>query len=272
MSQPAITLLPSLAAWSLTGAGARDFLQGYVTSDLNGLQPDRWHVTAFCTIKGRVLATAYVTGSASEVTLVMPREMIDPLLASLKKFLAFARGCKLARSQKHVQGCIGHVPEHSDFTAVALPGRALLSMRLGHGKATDKDDVLWRWHEIEAGFAQVQRGTSESFLPQMLGLDVLGAVSDSKGCYLGQEVVTRASHRGKVKRRLVRASWRGEPEVDVGQTLHDSHHRERGVLVAFAPDPESPEKTDGLAVISGDSASEWQISGQRLQMDDSHNL
>jgi folate-binding Fe-S cluster repair protein YgfZ len=39
----------------------------------------------------------------------------------------------------------------------------------------------------------------------MLGLPNLGAVSFSKGCYLGQEVVARAEHRGNVKRKLRRA-------------------------------------------------------------------
>ena len=51
----------------------------------------------------------------------------------------------------------------------------------------------------------------EQFLPQMLGLDTAGAVDFDKGCYLGQEIVARAQHRGEVKRRLVTFTFEGPP-------------------------------------------------------------
>jgi folate-binding protein YgfZ len=43
--------------------------------------------------------------------------------------------------------------------------------------------------------------TSGAFLPQMLGLQAIGALSFSKGCYPGQEVIARTRHLGKLKRR-----------------------------------------------------------------------
>ncbi len=45
--------------------------------------------------------------------------------------------------------------------------------------------------------------TSEKFIPQMLGYEQIGAVSFSKGCYPGQEIVARARYLGKVKRKPV---------------------------------------------------------------------
>jgi folate-binding protein YgfZ len=45
--------------------------------------------------------------------------------------------------------------------------------------------------------------TSEKFIPQMLGYEDIGAVSFSKGCYPGQEIVARTRYLGKVKRRPI---------------------------------------------------------------------
>ena len=46
--------------------------------------------------------------------------------------------------------------------------------------------------------------TSGAFVPQMLNLDLLDAISFSKGCYTGQEIVARTQHLGRIKRRLGR--------------------------------------------------------------------
>ena len=79
----------------------------------------------------------------------------------------------------------------------------------------------------------LEAATSGTFLPQMLALDELGAVSFTKGCYLGQEVVARAQHRGKVKRRLTHLEWSGAPP-SVGEEIRDGSGRGLGIVVAAA--------------------------------------
>ena len=59
--------------------------------------------------------------------------------------------------------------------------------------------------------------TCESFVAQMLNLDLIGGISFSKGCYTGQEIIARTQHLGRIKRRMSRlrlpsASWAiGQP-------------------------------------------------------------
>lgn len=60
----------------------------------------------------------------------------------------------------------------------------------------------WDWLNIRAGKIQIVKKTSNLYTPQMLNLDLTGAVSFKKGCYPGQEVITRTQYRGKIKRRL----------------------------------------------------------------------
>jgi folate-binding protein YgfZ len=69
---------------------------------------------------------------------------------------------------------------------------------------------VWQSACIDAGLVVVTEATAERFLPQMLGLVTLDAVDFDKGCYLGQEVVARAQHRGQVKRQLVRLHGRAD--------------------------------------------------------------
>jgi tRNA-modifying protein YgfZ len=81
----------------------------------------------------------------------------------------------------------------------------------------DPADLAWRLADIRAGMPQVYAATSEQFVAQMLNLDLLDAISFTKGCYTGQEIIARTQHLGRIKRRLSRlalpsGSWSiGQP-------------------------------------------------------------
>jgi folate-binding protein YgfZ len=68
---------------------------------------------------------------------------------------------------------------------------------------SDALDLQWQAAELRAGLPYIQAQTRESFLPQQLNLDLLGALSYDKGCYIGQEVVARAK-RAPTRRRMYR--------------------------------------------------------------------
>jgi hypothetical protein len=64
-------------------------------------------------------------------------------------------------------------------------------------------DTEWKLALIQAGIPTIEAATTEKYTPHMLNLDCLGAISFSKGCYTGQEVVARTEHLGRSKRRLM---------------------------------------------------------------------
>ena len=93
-------------------------------------------------------------------------------------------------------------------------------MRMGTSRLVERREV---WLTAD---------TSGRFLPQMIGLDRIGAVSFSKGCYLGQEVVARAQHLGEVKRKLSALDWSGiAPSPG---TVVEADGRNAGTVVAVA--------------------------------------
>ena len=69
----------------------------------------------------------------------------------------------------------------------------------------------------------INKESSEKFIPQMLNLDILNAVSFSKGCYTGQEVVARVQHRGKIKQRMFKIKTNSENPISAGSEIcHES--------------------------------------------------
>ena len=87
-----------------------------------------------------------------------------------------------------------------------LPGNASFEIDAATDAALDAR-VRWDLALIERREVWLAADTAGEFLPQMIGLDEIGAVSFSKGCYLGQEVVARAQHLGEVKRKLAALDW-----------------------------------------------------------------
>lgn len=76
----------------------------------------------------------------------------------------------------------------------------------------------WLQLDVASGIPWIRAASSETFVPQMVNLELVGGVNFKKGCYPGQEVVARSEYRGKVKRRMFAGMCSGplpEPGTDV---------------------------------------------------------
>ncbi len=60
----------------------------------------------------------------------------------------------------------------------------------------------WILQDIRAGIPEIWLETKETFLPHPLNLPALNAVSFTKGCYCGQEIIARMQYLGNIKRGL----------------------------------------------------------------------
>jgi folate-binding protein YgfZ len=77
----------------------------------------------------------------------------------------------------------------------------------------------WDWLTIRAGVPVVLPATQETFVLQMINLDLIGGVSFKKGCYPGQEIVARMHYLGKLKRRMYLAHIESELPPQAGDEL-----------------------------------------------------
>jgi tRNA-modifying protein YgfZ len=232
--------LPHLGVIRAQGDEARKFLQGQLTNDFGLLGPSDARLAAFCSAKGRMLATFVgFEREPGDVLLVTPR---DTLAATLKRLSMFVLRAKVkltdASDQFALHGLAGSAADaatsglqpwgkrrEGDADLVRLypadgQARALRVAPVGDAVTETLALSTWLWGEVRSGIAQVTTPIVDAFVPQMLNYESVGGVNFKKGCYPGQEVVARSQFRGTLKRRafIVHA----DAQLQAGQEVFDA--------------------------------------------------
>lgn len=88
--------------------------------------------------------------------------------------------------------------------------------------STPSSQNLWQQLDVQAGLPWVTNATQDLFIAQTLNLDLIGAVSFTKGCYPGQEVVARAHYRGTLKRRMYLGHIDQAIEIDLASDIFNA--------------------------------------------------
>lgn len=247
---PQAFLLPALRALTVSGEDARGFLQNQLSSDLGAVSATRGQLSAWHDPKGRVLAFLRVLPAPEGFFLVMHSSLVESVERRLRMFVLRARvvleaGPALrgmrAEDFADLAGSLG-LPAGDEplnavcteaFSALRMPGQSGWLV-VGEPGATGapRDDAAataWAYAETEAGLPEIYAETSGQFVAQMLNLDDLGAVSFTKGCFPGQEIVARTHYLGRVKRRMRLLHAAGDPPAP-GDALEDS----AGIVVRAA--------------------------------------
>ncbi len=180
------THLPYLAAVSVRGEDAGSFLQAQLTADLEPLEPGRSCLAAYCEPRGNVLAVLRVEKRENGYLLLMAKSLREGVIKRLGMYVLRARVEFEALDDAVVARVTGEAPEYD-----------LAGASDGPGSGNSED---WRAGELRRGLSWLGADTAGQFLPQMLGLDRLGAVSFKKGCFPGQEIIARLRYLGKLKR------------------------------------------------------------------------
>lgn len=185
------------------GPEAATFLQGQLTQDVARLQAGEPLLAAWCNPKGRVIVILRLLQLGNDaIGLLLPADMTERALQRLTMYRLRAK---------------------VDFTVEDDGWQQLID------PAAIEPAALF-----SAGIATIDANNSEEHTPHMLNLDKLDAISFSKGCYTGQEVVARTEHLGKSKRRLMRYRVAGS-SVKVGDKVSDGE-RNVGEVVNVAND------------------------------------
>jgi folate-binding protein YgfZ len=210
--------LTHLGLIQLEGIDARQFLQGQVTCDVGLLSNNNSIFGAKCTPKGRTLTNFQLHEICDDkLLMIMHRSLIDLVIKDLSKYAAFYKVTLIDATELYAIFGLVNVTLDYQFDVSSSfsykDGRELVAVSGNH--ATDLWNELskistvagynsWETLNIQSGIPILQKETSGSFVPQMLNLDYLDAISFSKGCYTGQEVVARMRYLGKLKRKMYR--------------------------------------------------------------------
>jgi hypothetical protein len=273
-SGPGITWLSDWGIAAFAGTDVLAFLQGYLTSDAHALEHETLKPTALCNLKGRVVVNGWAYAPAPGVSLIHHASLSGALAGLLTLYLRFSK-TKLSdrTSQTLIFGALDLPPIAGALRCDERRQLVLCDSVTAATTITSQHPsiarAVWDAAMIADGIALLTDATRDTFLPQMLDLPRLGAVSFAKGCYLGQEVVARAQHRGQVKRHLSRVTWQGETEPAPGSELVDGSARVRGQVVMACTLPHgdtlaaasTPRAGAALAVLQEETAFPLQTSG-----------
>lgn len=200
------------AAVKIWGPDARDFLNDLVTAKIDPLEPDaRWW--ALLSPQGKVQAEGLVGVAEDAFWLDIARAFREPFLKRLRLY-------KLRADLQIDDLGDTHVVGMSPQAVAGVCHRDVRGAGLGH-RVIAPLSASTHWSEPENGgaylAARLDRGICESgadfaadtYFPHDLGMDLLGGIDFSKGCYVGQEVVSRMQHRGTARKRPVLAHGEG---------------------------------------------------------------
>jgi hypothetical protein len=185
----------------LSGEDAESFLQGQTTADVR-FSEGEVRLTAFCTAKGKVLSSGFCWRKGQSFHLLLLPGEGEFLQAQLKKYRLRAKvefSSSVCQGQAFIDPAQQDTFRHTDHFIALLPGLGIELQKSAMDGITEPS--LWQRALIEKGLVLVDTTLRERFLPQMLNYDQFNAIGFAKGCYLGQEVIARASLRGEVKRR-----------------------------------------------------------------------
>lgn len=277
------------------GPDAASFLHALVTNDVEGLSPGEGCYAAWLTPQGRMITDLRLFRDDTGVTALVPEGMAATLCARFDQ-LIFSEHVQVTDVTAESRACLvvgaGAPAAVASVTGADAGAMAALPM-FGHLRAggiwvtrTDETALptfgLWMPAQvpepavlaeylstpdvvaalrIDAGIPQFGVDMTTDTIPLEAGL-LTRAISQTKGCYVGQEVIVRILHRGggKVVRHLVRLAF--DPsvtDVPVAGAVLFSDGMEVGVVTSAAPSPSS-----GAVIALGYVRREFARTGQAL--------
>lgn len=262
-------------AWlRFTGGDAVRFLNGQCTADVRAWDGSRSLCAAVVTAKGRLCADIYLArDGGGGVVVDGPQELEGGLLERFKRYIV--------ADDVEVEVC---GPGYRVLHAWGVPASALRGGRVASpnrrigpegadifcGDAGAPDPGPWACPaevaevlRVEAGIPAWGRELDADTLPPEAGAEERW-ISYSKGCYVGQEVISRIRSVGRVNRRMVGFVVRGEGAPRVGTEVRVGGEVS-GRVTSVARSP-SLQKFIALGFVRGHDAA----VGTEVAMGDSH--
>jgi len=271
MTNPTLIALPTPQILEITGADAIAFAQAQFSSDVSKLENAHWQWSAWLSAQGRVRAFFHLLRDHDEqLRLVLRGGSATQLAAELSRYVFRSKvrlraiedqRAYVARDSTAIDifrdaPAGQRIASVSNASGIALPGPTPRWLLLSRDERTDADASASAQNEnaradIDAGVITLDPALEDRLLPTWIGLDALGAISTSKGCYPGQEIVARLHFKGGNKRWLYRITFPATKLPEPGAGLGENGE-ETGLIVCSAW--ADPNTAIALAVAGENSA------------------
>jgi folate-binding protein YgfZ len=236
-----IAPLPAFDIIKISGADNGKYIQSQATCDIDQLNSENFLRGAQCDAKGKTLSVFHLLQQADDLLVVAFRDELAATVAQWRKFGVFSKvsfeSCQDSMATLGIGGddaaqlvCQlgftlpagnGGVSRHNNGVVLQLAEQHFMlllpkedAIALLNSSLPLAAPTLWLKQHILQGFCYLEQPLIGEFVPQMLNLQAVDAISFSKGCYLGQETVARMKYLGRNKR----AAWLMQAKTDEAPT------------------------------------------------------
>ena len=211
------------------GPDTKVFLENLLTSSVSSLDSRSGQLSGFCSPKGRLMASFWITEQRQNAILIWISKDLAPEFA--KKLQMYRLRSKVEIHYEPNLYCLYGVLSSSKeqdeinseaFQFLKLPevlhesqqiARTVFAFQQPPPSIDNELAEQWNLLEVLSGIPRLTSATKDLFVPQMINFESLGGVDFKKGCYPGQEVVARSQYRGTIKRRLKLGTIMGNPQA-----------------------------------------------------------
>ena len=268
------TVLPDRNVIRVGGPDAEKLLQGVITNDMGLLAQQPAIFAALLTPQGKVLTDFFVSKAGDDFLLETAEAQAAELVKRLTLYKLRAKADIHDVTAEHaVLATWGKSPSSSGETQGAMsfpdPRLPALGLRVlaearfasdiaAAGNEADVSPDDYHAHRIALGVPEGGKDYvfGDTF-PHDVNFDLIHGISFTKGCFIGQEVVSRIQHRGAARKRIV--------IVKADAPLRSGAHIEAGAAVMGTIG--SVAGTRGLGLVRLDRAEEARANGQALTAD-----
>ena len=212
----------------IRGQDRRSYLHGLLTNDIEGLSAGQGCYAALLTPQGRMITDMRVFERGDAIVLTLARPLAAAVRDRLEQFVfsedvqvedATAATAQIGLYGPVAESLVGDLPAallsavipSDDFGVrgfeliTAAESSHALTEQLSHAGVFHVSDETLEASRVEAGIPKFLVDMTEDTIPLEAGIEDR-AISQTKGCYVGQEIIIRVLHRGggRVAKRLAR--------------------------------------------------------------------
>jgi len=256
----------------VSGSEAVMFLNGLMTNDMKSLAANHWMPAVFPTVQGRLIgAVRVIRGSEPSFLIDTETASHEAVLKTISRF-TMAGDFKVADVTEEtalltVQGQLAgeviekvfetsaseipvngvsevrqvtivratHTGENGFDILVDSAQKAELLQALEDGGAQPISDDTLEILRVEAGIARFGVDMDDTNVVPETNLD--DAVSYTKGCYVGQEIIVRIKHRGHPAKKLTGLKFETDVQIESGAVINSTENQEIGGVTSAVISP-----------------------------------
>jgi folate-binding protein YgfZ len=239
----------------VTGADSTHFLHNLLTNSIENMETGDIRYAALLTPQGKIISDMFVHAHAGCLWLDLPQPAAAEVLKRLTMYRLRAQVTftDMLASHSVDVGWGGEASGMADPRYAPLGWRQVVESRdtVAAGQTYDAHRIALGIPEGGIDFAYNETFPHEACLDQLHGIDF------NKGCYIGQEVVSRMQHRGTARTRIVQVSAAALPEIGTPVSAGGKTVGRMG----------SSQDTQGIALVRLDRVMDARKAGISIEAD-----